>query len=218
MPYSPEDEAREAAHGIGSCGFVLKDFDNWLAQVGFAIPKEITLAQYKGIFSRFGESGWVSLWGETLGGVVKVAVAVYTPRGNEFRPERIGDAFRLSSRASLKDDPPWPGARILAAGGETITGARLPEQERSQAVQLARAFANKPVDERVRCVIAAVVGIPDDEIMPDTVIDEQMMWDADAGVISFELEDVFGIRIPSTDVERFRTVGDVIMFMRRELA
>jgi len=72
---------------------------------------------------------------------------------------------------------------------------------------------------KVKEIISKKFGAPLDSINPDTRLIEDLKVDSFGAVeLMFELEEVFGLSIPDSDIQRVRTVKDIVDYLSEWLA
>ena len=68
--------------------------------------------------------------------------------------------------------------------------------------------------EKVCAILAEALNVDPDEITMETLIMEDLDADSlDVVDIAMSLEDEFGIEFPDEDLEKVRTVGDVVKYL-----
>lgn len=71
------------------------------------------------------------------------------------------------------------------------------------------------VEERVLGIIADQLGVPEDEIKPNSKFIEDLGADSlDIVELIMAMEEEFGLEIPDEEAERIRTVNDVTMYLK----
>lgn len=72
------------------------------------------------------------------------------------------------------------------------------------------------IDQRVRQVIIEELGVDDAEITPSASLTGDLGADSlELVEVGLRLEEEFGIEIPDEDGERFRTVRDLVTYVRQ---
>ena len=73
--------------------------------------------------------------------------------------------------------------------------------------------------DKIREVISSQMGVPQDEIKPETTFIEDLNADSlDVFQIISELEEVFGMEFSNEDAENIKTVGDAAEYVKKALA
>ena len=67
--------------------------------------------------------------------------------------------------------------------------------------------------ERIRLVIAECLYVNDDEITSDATFEDLDADSLDFVELVMELEDKFDIEIPEDDADKWRTMGDVVLYV-----
>ena len=75
------------------------------------------------------------------------------------------------------------------------------------------------MEQKVRVVIADLLGIGEDEIKPESTFMEDMGADSlDMVELVMSFEEEFKIEIPDADAEKLKTFQDVIEYLKTRLA
>jgi acyl carrier protein len=73
----------------------------------------------------------------------------------------------------------------------------------------------KPVEERVKEIIAEQLDVDEDEVNPDKKFIEDLGADSlDTVELVMAFEEEFGLEIPDEDAEKIVTVGDAIQYIK----
>ncbi|MFQ5828272.1 MAG: acyl carrier protein [Candidatus Methylomirabilia bacterium] len=73
----------------------------------------------------------------------------------------------------------------------------------------------KPIEERVREIVAEQLGVAEDEVTPTAKFIEDLGADSlDTVELVMAFEEEFGFEIPDEDAEKIGTVGDAIQYIK----
>ena len=77
----------------------------------------------------------------------------------------------------------------------------------------------KTIEERVKDVIVAQLGVDAAEVKPESSFIDDLGADSlDTVELVMALEEEFGVEIPDEDAEKVRTVGDTISYIKGKSA
>jgi acyl carrier protein len=148
------------------------------------------LDPYRGVWSYKGRHGVVSFVMRALGGPTRVEVCNYTPTGAK--------------------------AINLVSGGRSRSGKTFPPAEIEFLRREAAAEVAKPLEQKVMEIIADAAEVPRGEVTSEMSLEDDL-WALEVEDLAIELEAAFDCKIPSEDAEQFKTVGDVVSYMKRRL-
>ena len=69
------------------------------------------------------------------------------------------------------------------------------------------------VFEKIRAIICDQFDIDEDDISMDSTLDDLGLDSIDAVDLADNIEDEFDVEIPDEELEKFKTVGDVVNFI-----
>ena len=97
----------------------------------------------------------------------------------------------------------------VAPGPSAPTGSAHTPATRSAAA------ADSQVEQKVLKIVAEQMGVKQDELKLTTRMREDLKADdLDDVELVMEIEDEFNLSIPDEDAEKFKTVGDVVAYIR----
>lgn len=69
--------------------------------------------------------------------------------------------------------------------------------------------------EKVRDIIVETLSCDADKVVPEAILADDLEADSLAAVeLSMALEEAFGVTIPDEDVAKFKTVGDIVDYLK----
>lgn len=72
------------------------------------------------------------------------------------------------------------------------------------------------VESRVRRMVADVLGVPQAQVTRDTSPESVEAWDSVQHLnIVLSLEQEFGVSVPPEDIDRLKSVGDIVDMVQR---
>lgn len=75
-------------------------------------------------------------------------------------------------------------------------------------------MTNQEIETKVKEVVARKMGVPADGLSAATRLAEDLGVDSFGAVeLMFELEEAFGLKIPDSEIEHIRTIGDVVTYL-----
>jgi len=75
-------------------------------------------------------------------------------------------------------------------------------------------MTNQEIEQKVRDILAAKLGIDVGTIRGDSRLAEDLGVDSFGAVeLMFELEEAFGLKIPDSEIEHVRTVNDIVVYL-----
>ena len=75
------------------------------------------------------------------------------------------------------------------------------------------------IEQKVKEIIAQKLGLPIEQVQPESRLIEDLKVDSFGAVeLMFEIEEAFGLNIPDSDLERVRSVQDIVGYVTEWLA
>jgi acyl carrier protein len=75
-------------------------------------------------------------------------------------------------------------------------------------------MTNQDIEQKVREILAAKLGIGADTIRPDSRLAEDLGVDSFGAVeLMFEIEEAFGLKIPDSEIGHVRSVDDIVAYL-----
>ena len=212
MSAESDRECREVQEALDRCGLETEKFTGWMESQGFQLQMP-----YCGTFSWQSPNGRVVFVNDNKDGVSRVVICVYTPAdvndgrwAVQARPDRPADYYRM-----LRDNaPPWPGAVLLSHSGVSVKGTRIPADHLKEVEARVQEARTMPVEELAKRILAFVEGAMASELDLDEDLD---LLYSDAFTLYLHMEDMFGIRIPSEEMDAWKNLRDVIDAVKRKV-
>jgi len=75
-------------------------------------------------------------------------------------------------------------------------------------------MTNQEIEQKVKDILAAKLGVGVETIRPESRLAEDLGVDSFGAVeLMFEIEEAFGLKIPDSEIERVRTVSDIVAYL-----
>ena len=75
------------------------------------------------------------------------------------------------------------------------------------------------IEQKVKEIIAQKLAVPIEQVLPESRLIEDLKVDSFGAVeLMFEIEEAFGLNIPDSDLERVRSVQDIVGYVTEWLA